>query len=70
MHGKTTFQVTAEGNGKLAGLMLIGGEGDINVEVSDIAKAMGELGTDTRAVQKELFPGFSSMALLRARLRS
>jgi hypothetical protein len=69
--GATTFQVTAEGSGKLAGLILIGGVGDIHVEVSNVLKAIGELGADTLAVQRELlaFPGFSSMDQLLARVR-
>jgi hypothetical protein len=70
-NGSTTFRVTAEGSGRLAGLILIGGVGDIHVEVSDALKAMGELGADTLAVRRELlaFPGFSSMDQLLARLK-
>ena len=66
----TTMQATAGGSGRLAGLLLIGGAGDIHVEISDALKAIGGLGPDTLAVQRELlvFPGFSSMDQLLARL--
>lgn len=66
--GATTIQAIAEGSGKLAGLILIGGAGDIHVEVSNVLKAIGELGDDALSVQRELlaFPGFSSMDQLLA----
>ena len=44
-------RVTAEGDGRLAGLILIGGVGDVHVEISDVLKAVGELGADTLAVR-------------------
>ena len=70
VNGSILFQVIAEGSGRLAGLQVFADEGDVMVEVSEVLTAMGQLGPDAKRVQSALleFPGFTSLAHIRARL--
>ncbi len=68
--GKVALQMTAQGHDRLLGLLVIGGVGDLTVEVSDALRKTRGLGADTLAVQREMlsFPGFTSMDQIMGRL--